>query len=465
MFQDAVLAPIRLASSKRAQRAYLSTLLLLAAAFVLAGLSITAYILFYNAYIPRIGFERVVHLQFPVAGQASSSVFPWGAVDLKGELVSGQPYDVSLVLHVPRSPANLGLGNFMLDLQLWSPGDGAGPGWEESGVHPDAIGGSAGGANGSTLLARSTRPVILTYVSSLVDQVGTVAMLPLLVSGFKKESEWIEKGMMEGVQFKRGWSNVPRSVRVEIKTDAGASGSSGRVAVYGCWVQFRARLGGLRWLMYNHRIISAIAFTATFFSVSMTFMLLAYVSLSYIFSSSRKNPASNAPPRVDRGPASPSSKTPNLPTIKKEEEEDPDLPSLSDTPRTFPTLRNQPPLSFSSSQMKSELSDPGRDSGLGSSLPENAPRPSSSSVATAAARYPTPSVNGEDEDDDGSALQPTTPGEAADDEDDEVDFVEDDDGGGEGTGRDVRSEMRDSVRRRRGRLSGHGAGDGDGRGG
>lgn len=56
--------PVRLASSKSARKAYLNTALFLSTSAVLFGLAIVAYVLFYLNYIPKIGIEREVHLQY-----------------------------------------------------------------------------------------------------------------------------------------------------------------------------------------------------------------------------------------------------------------------------------------------------------------------------------------------------------------------------------------------------------------
>jgi seipin len=63
MIQDLVLRPVRIASSKQAQQTYLNTILLLTTSAILLGLAAFAYILFYMS-IPKVGFEKVVHLQF-----------------------------------------------------------------------------------------------------------------------------------------------------------------------------------------------------------------------------------------------------------------------------------------------------------------------------------------------------------------------------------------------------------------
>ena len=59
-----MLRPVRLASSKPAQKAYLTTALLTATAGVLLGLASTAYLLFYWNFIPDIGVEKTVYLQY-----------------------------------------------------------------------------------------------------------------------------------------------------------------------------------------------------------------------------------------------------------------------------------------------------------------------------------------------------------------------------------------------------------------
>ena len=56
--------PVRLASSRSARKAYLNTALFLTTSATLLGLAIVAYVLFYVNYIPKIGIEREVHLQY-----------------------------------------------------------------------------------------------------------------------------------------------------------------------------------------------------------------------------------------------------------------------------------------------------------------------------------------------------------------------------------------------------------------
>ena len=65
--QDTALVPVRAATSKSAQRAYLGTLLFAFSTTVLFSLSALAFILFYNSYVPHIGVEKPIHLEFSCA--------------------------------------------------------------------------------------------------------------------------------------------------------------------------------------------------------------------------------------------------------------------------------------------------------------------------------------------------------------------------------------------------------------
>ncbi|KAL9063328.1 MAG: hypothetical protein Q9157_008300 [Trypethelium eluteriae] len=215
--------------------------------------------------------------------------------------------------------------------------------------------------------------------------------------------------------------------------------------------------------MYQHRILSFLFFTAIFWVVSLMTTLLAYLTLSRI-----------AFPTTAPTPLPTKRQRPTPTPIKPDSDHDSDTsnPSLSDTSRTFPTLRHQSPLHFSattSARIKSEPHDRDHDSGIGSSLPEDPGVPSvpsgpsaPSSSAWAAQRYPTPEVDMEGEERESTrGLPPETPGDAADDEEDaDADFVEDDLGEGErehgereaGSGADLREDVRERVRRRRRRL-------------
>lgn len=153
-----------------------------------------------------------------------SDVDPWGTALLGSELASLQAYDVSVKLQLPRTPSNLDVGNFMLNLALFS-----------RSTSPTVT-----GSNTSTyVIAQSRRPAILTYASPMVDTAQRFTRMPLYIVGWQREAETLEVGMMESIEFARGRRNLPGSLRLEIQ-------SGKPMQVYSAVVRFKARFTGLR---------------------------------------------------------------------------------------------------------------------------------------------------------------------------------------------------------------------------
>ena len=177
------------------------------------------------------------------------------------ELVSAQPYDVKVVLHMPRTPANKEAGNFMVDLRLLSP------------LLP-------GLANEPTeTLAHSRRPAILTYYSAAMEHVHNVAGLPLHLLGWRGESEVLEVGMMEGVEFDKGWRNVPSRARVELQS---SKEGGGKLQVYEARLVFTAKLRGLRYIMYKYWFVSFVVLTFAFWGVEMSVAGLIFLAFTLL---------------------------------------------------------------------------------------------------------------------------------------------------------------------------------------
>lgn len=142
--------------------------------------------------------------------------------------MSSQPYDVAVILDMPRTPKNLDIGNFMVDLTLYA----------------RQTGGSVIPVETSNPISQSRRPAILTYSSPLVDLARRVLRLPLYMLGWRREAEILEVPMMEKVEFPRGTKNLPQSLRLEIQ-------SSSEVQIYSARVEFRARFTGLRYVFFT----------------------------------------------------------------------------------------------------------------------------------------------------------------------------------------------------------------------
>lgn len=121
----------------------------------------------------------------------------------------------------------------MIDLALLSPKSP--PSAEITASAFPAINASA------AVLARSRRPATLTYTSAVVDTLHKLGGLPWYAFGWKKESEVLEISMFEGVEFLRGWKNVPDKVYVVVEADE-------KMQFYDVVVKVVARFGGLRYV-------------------------------------------------------------------------------------------------------------------------------------------------------------------------------------------------------------------------
>ncbi|KAI9884439.1 MAG: hypothetical protein M1823_003764 [Watsoniomyces obsoletus] len=202
--------------SKSVWRAYLRTILFATLSIVLLGIAVLSYGLFYANYLPQVNVERVVHLQH---GQGH----PYGMASLDDQLVSKQRYDVVVHLELPRAPQNVAAGNFMLDLQLL-------PGKPAS-TRPIA--------DEVTPIARSRRTAVLTYTSPMVDLASTVTSLPLVLLGWKRETEQLRVPMMEIMAFSRGAGKIPQGLYLEVQADE-------KLMIYDARVEFAARFTGIR---------------------------------------------------------------------------------------------------------------------------------------------------------------------------------------------------------------------------
>lgn len=175
--------------------------------------------------------------------------------------------------------------------------------------------------------------------------------LPLYVIGWGQESEKVDIQMMEGVDFERGWRNVPSSVRLEIRSRA-------PLEIYSVVVRFVAKLEGIRWFMYRYRFTSFAVFTGMFWVVEMSVVLLTWGIFAFCFSGPSEEEDEDTETRKkikqDSGAVTPKTEP---------AESEPPTP-LSETPRTFPTLSSQQPLHYSSSpgekpRIKEERRTPG----------------------------------------------------------------------------------------------------------
>ncbi|KAI4766834.1 hypothetical protein E4T52_00734 [Aureobasidium sp. EXF-3400] len=319
--KNTALLPLRIAVSKPAQRAYLTSVLFFSTCFFLLIVSIAAYLAFYWTYIPRIGFSRPIHLQFD-----SLESPPWGVANLAPELVSLQPYDVKIQLRLPRTKTNTEIGNFMVETALFAPG-------EKGSVVDDSRMPVAKDPTVTKVLASSRRTAILTYYSPVVDLARKATELHWLILGWRLEAETLDIPVFNGVSFAKGWRNVPDTMQIQVQ-------SSARMQIYEANVIFKARFQGLRWIMYNHRLTSAFVFIGAFWGTEVLFTAICWAILSvWIFSGDDSSVKTEADDHK---------------RIKAEESEDEEQHKLSDTERTYPTYSKGPAMRYTSPAVKKE---------------------------------------------------------------------------------------------------------------
>ncbi|KAH8666335.1 hypothetical protein BX600DRAFT_380606 [Xylariales sp. PMI_506] len=259
--------PIRAATAPAAQRFYLNTFLFVATSLTLLFIAAAAYPVFYYAYVPKKVVSVPVHLQY------NAGVNPFGVTSLSRGLMLETAYDVSVELTLPRSPPNVDRGNFMIALfamraelenpaQSWTlPSD------------PYAH------VNVSNVVFSSRRPALVPYTDPLVARASRLLFLPWHLLTPTSEQVRLVVPMGELVEFR---NQLPLSVLLDVQ--AGQN-----FQVYSAQIELVARLTGIRWMMYNHRIISFVVFTTLFWLAEIIWMVLAWLVLASFVGGRSKN--------------------------------------------------------------------------------------------------------------------------------------------------------------------------------
>ena len=146
--------------------------------------------------------------------------------------------------------------------------------------------------------------------------------------------------MFEGVEFAKGIGNIPQAAKVEVESDE-------KMQFYELRIRIIAKLSGLRWVLYNHRITSFFVFTTTFWGASLITMGIVWLFLNMYMQANTSASARGSVKNEEDGSSTPIK---NEPTPDFEFFDPNSLEDLSDTPRTFPTLGRQKPLRYSAGE-------------------------------------------------------------------------------------------------------------------
>ncbi|RYP54691.1 hypothetical protein DL769_010312 [Monosporascus sp. CRB-8-3] len=268
---DFVRDSVQNVTSPAAKRKYLGTVLLFAASFALLCIAALAYPIFYYGYVPKKVVSIPVHLQY------NAGLNPYGVTHLSSELMLEQAYDVSVELILPRSPPNVERGNFMVAmfamksrpenpaLAFTVPSD------PYAHVTPDNV------------VFSSRRPAILPYQDPAVAKTSRFLFLPYHIFSPAAETSRLVVPMGELVEFKQA---LPLSILLDVQ--AGQT-----LQVYSASITLVARLSGVRWAMYNHRILSFVVCTTAFWLAEMLSMGAAWLLVAYCVSGRQNGNAAN----------------------------------------------------------------------------------------------------------------------------------------------------------------------------
>jgi len=202
------------------------------------SVSVFLYGTFYFAYMPVELVNMPVSLEFePCEGQTSDRcTFPTATVALGGkqQMLQGQVYSIKMVLDVPDSPGNEGLGMFMACMNVTG----------QDGV----------------AIARSCKSSISQYRSPMLRSIETLAFAPGLMIGWAKQKQSIPVTFF--ATFHPDPHAVVRAFHIEVKSKL--------VQVAHASLHIEASLTGLRHLMYRHSWFSALLGVGTNILILMT---------------------------------------------------------------------------------------------------------------------------------------------------------------------------------------------------
>ncbi|XP_023650535.2 seipin-like [Paramormyrops kingsleyae] len=233
----------------RARRTFLQAAILLCVLFLLLWVAIFLYGSFYYSYMPTASFSTPVHYFYRTDCVSSRSMlcsFPTANVSLLKNgrdqiMVYGQPYRISLEMEMPESPVNQDLGMFMIKMSCYT--------------------------NEGQIISTISRSAMLHYRSSLLQTLGTLLFSPLLLSGMSEQKQLIEVELYPAYSEN---SYLPTTGAViEIQ--------SRRVQIYSAQLRIHAHFTGIRYLLFNFPLTSAVLGVASNFIFLSVLVLFSYL--------------------------------------------------------------------------------------------------------------------------------------------------------------------------------------------
>ncbi|TNN40151.1 Seipin [Liparis tanakae] len=255
--RDAVVMLISNARQKAKQGfilVFVIILLLLTAAFIYGS--------FYYSYMPVASFSTPVHYYYRTDCESPGSFvcsYPMANISLmrnkKPVLTVGQAYQMSLQLEMPDSPANHEMGMFMIKTTCFS----------RSGAR---VASSARSAR-QQLSTSSSRFSMLRYRSEQLRYLGTLLLLPALLTGVSEQKQVLEVELFSDFRDDPYASSTTAFIEI----------LSSKVQIYSSQLHIHAHFTGMRYLLFNFPLLSALVGVSSNFLFLSVIFVLFYVRL------------------------------------------------------------------------------------------------------------------------------------------------------------------------------------------
>ncbi|XP_010781584.1 seipin isoform X2 [Notothenia coriiceps] len=218
--------------------------------FLLLWISAFLYGSFYYSYMPMAAFSTPVHYHYRTDCESPASFlcsYPMANISLmrnkKHVLTFGQAYQMSLQLDMPDSPTNQELGMFMIKTTCFS------------------------GKGGQ--VASSARSSMLRYRSELLRSLSTLLFLPAFLTGVSEQKQVLE------VELFSDYTDDPYLPSVTAVIEI----ISNKVQIYSSQLNVHAHFTGIRYLLFNFPLLSALVGVSSNFVFLSLLFVLSYVKL------------------------------------------------------------------------------------------------------------------------------------------------------------------------------------------
>ncbi|XP_067313109.1 BSCL2 lipid droplet biogenesis associated, seipin, like isoform X1 [Pseudorasbora parva] len=237
----------------RVRQKVLEIAVLICVILLLFWVALFLYGSFYYSFMPTANFITPVHFFYSRTDCPSPHhpmcSFPVANVSLlkngKHQVMTyGQPYQITLQLDMPESPANQELGMFLVKIAPYS--------------------------KAGQIVDVSTRSAMLHYRSALLQALDTVVFSPMLLTGASEQKQSIIVELYS--EFKDDSYKPIVGAAIEIHSQ--------NIQIYRAHLYIFAHFTGIRYLLYNFPLISALIGVMSNFTFLSLISILSFLQFN-----------------------------------------------------------------------------------------------------------------------------------------------------------------------------------------